>query len=69
MGNLLLFNLESSEDGCTHFDRATSPFRCPFAAFETNPVALTPGSFSHAEDRIELAGDPEVEREGWRWGA
>jgi len=68
MGNLLLFNLESSEeDGCTHFDRATSPFRCPFAAFEAYPVALAPGTFADADDWVEVAGYAEVEVEGWGW--
>lgn len=53
--------------GLTYFDCAATPFRCPFAAFETDPVALAPGPFAYAEDWVELAGYAEVEVESWGW--
>ena len=56
-------------DGTTYFDCSASPFGCPFAAFETDPVALAPGAFAYADYRVELAGYAEVEVEGWDWEA
>lgn len=51
----------------TYFDRATAPFGCPLAAFETDPIALAPGAFAYAEDWFELAGYAEVEIQSWGW--
>jgi hypothetical protein len=51
----------------TYFDCAAAPFRCPFAAFETDPVALAPRAFAYAQDWVELAGYAEVEVESWGW--
>jgi hypothetical protein len=54
-------------ESSTYFNRPPPPFRRPLPARETDPVPLTPGPFSYADDRVELAGDSEVEVEVWDW--